>query len=229
MSGIAGHVTRKEGRIVEMPERVVKSLRWLTGIALSIPVIMLLVALGNPDESGLPDWGAILLSILPFGLVITIFVGILRQGTAGITAFAFSIVLMHYFALTEHFAAPADNVGQALALRGIPVIGVLAAIYFLRKDLAYNLRPFWYSMQAMKELQESMMKMRAKRDAKKRGETYDESKVMDAEAVVRAVEAQTGREVPKGMSGITVRPGFRQESKDKSSGSSRKQRKSRKK
>ena len=210
---------------MDFPDRVTKSFKWLTGLALSVPVTMLLIGFGSPRWVFGPV-ASVILSIMPLGIVVTAFVAMLRKGQRGIFAFSLGIVLMHYFAM--RMQPYTETTSEMLLTRGMPVIGVIFVLYFLREDLRYNLRPFWYSMQAMKELQESMMKMRAKREAKKRGETYDESKVMDAQAVVRQVEAQTGREVPKGMSGIAVKPGFRQESKKSSNKSKQAKRRKRK-
>lgn len=212
---MSGHVTRKDGKIVEFPERVNTIFKWLAGIAISVPAAMLLSGLADPGWV-FPTWAAIVLAILPFGLIVTAMVAMLRKGQGGIVAFATIISLMHLFSMRVEPLT--DGMLEMLLTRGIPLLAVVVTLVFLRLDLRYNLRPFWYSAQAMRDLQEAMMMARAKKDAKKRGETFDEKKVMDAEAVVRAVQAQTGMEIPKSMSGINVKPGFRQESKHKDSG-----------
>lgn len=212
MSAIPGHVTRKDGRIVELPETVNKFLKWLTGVCLVMPVILLLTGLFSP-RSVLPVWAGILLGILPFGIVITALVAALRAGKAGTAAYSSVLVLMNYFAMT--LEPHTSSVAESLLLRTVPIICMLATIWFLKQDLHYNLRPMWYSLQAMRDLQQQMANMKAAKDAKKRGEVFDPSKVIDAEAMVREVSAKTGRDIPAHMAGgFNMKPGFRQQSKD---------------
>src|SRR5690606_35675597 len=105
---------------------------------------------------------------------------------------------------------------EALISRLITVIGTGVILWMLRLDLHYNLRPLWYSLQAMRQFQEMATMAKMAKDAKKAGKPFDKNQVMDAEAIVRAVQSQTGREIPKHMAGgFTVKPGFRQEGKNK--------------
>ncbi len=215
MSGAAGHVTRKNGRIVEFPDRVQKSLRWLAIVALIPSCLMLLIGLFDARWV-FPVWASLLLSIFPFGLAITALVGMLRTGKGGVLAFSFALVFMQHmvFSLEPY----TNDLWEMLLTRSTTLIASVVVIYFFREDLRYNLRPFWYSLQAMRELQEMMMKQRMKRDAKKKGTEFDAEKVMDAEAVVRAFSAQSGKEIPKHMAGVTTKPGFRQQPKQKAKG-----------
>jgi hypothetical protein len=196
-----------------MPDRVGKMLKWLAGLALLTPVIMLLVGFGSPRAS-MAWWVALIVSILPISLIMAGMVGVLRQGFMGDAVYATVLVLLNFMAMTV--APHTGGIVEILVTRMTPIIGILAVVFFLREDLRYNLRPLWYSLQAMQDLQKTMATMRARKDAKKRGEDFDPSKVMDAEAIVRAVSAKTGRDIPAHMQGFNTRPGFRQEAKDKS-------------
>lgn len=228
MSATLGHVTRKDGRIVELPETVRKFLPWLAGVALVTPGIMLLTGLFTP-RSVLPAWAGILLGILPIGIILTALVMMLREGKWGNMAFASVLCVMNYFAMT--IEPHTEMLGEVLLVRGVPILCIVIALWLFRLDLHYNLRALWYSMQAMKEMQQQMANMKAARDAKKRGESFDPGKIIDAEAMVREAAAKTGREVPAHMAGgFNMRPGFRQNAKDESrkgSASASKQRKQR--
>ena len=213
MSGTPGTFSRKDGRISDLPDRVKKMYLWLTGIALLTPVIMLLIGFGAP-QGVLPTWAGVLLAILPTGLVLTVLVALLRTGMGGIVGFSFILTLMQFMALS--WKPYTTDMDEMILTRITPVLVIGLTLWLFWLDLHYNLRAFWYSVQAMKDLQESMMRMKMKADAKKRGETYDPDKVMDVQAVVRAMEQQTGQEVPKHMQGLTLKPGFRQEGKDSS-------------
>lgn len=221
MSGITGHVTRKDGRIVELPERVQKIFKWLVGASLLLPVIMLLVSLGDTNAAMGIGWA--IFALLPVAIVLVGIVAILRQGVNGIGVFAGVLVTASYFALT--IAPQMESTLENIITRLIPFAIVAVGLYFLKLDLHYNLRPLWYSMQAMKDMQEMMMKARAKKEAKKRGEEFDDSKFMDADAIIRAVQDRTGQSLPKHMQGITTRPGFRNQSASKPGGGGGKKKK----
>lgn len=211
MSVAVGHVTRKDGKIVEFPDQVTKMLKWLTGVSLLTPVIMLLVGLGDPH--GVPAWyWGMLICLLP-ALIIMSLISALRQNMRGNLAFGTTIVMLNYFAIT--IAPFSGDPLEMFITRAWPIIGIIAVLYFFRADLHYNLRPMWFSMKAMKEMQEMMMKQKMAREAKKRGETFDPNTTIDAEAIVRAMQAKTGKEIPAHMAGVTTKPGFRQESKNK--------------
>lgn len=216
MSATAGHVTRKDGRIVEMPERVVKIFRWLVLASLLFPAITLLVSLADSQAISNTFWG-MFLSVLPIGLVVTAGVAVLRTGKGGIAAYAGAIALFNFMALSTS-PVISTSILESFVTRLVPIIGIGAVLYFLKEDLHYNLRPFWYSIQAMKEMQEMMMKAQARKQAKKEGREYNEEDVMDAEAVIRSIQAKTGQDIPKHMQGLTTRPGFRQQSKKKQGG-----------
>ncbi len=227
MSKTPGFITKRDGRLESMPDGVKKAMRWLWGICLFMPALMLLTGLFS-YTAALPTWAGILLGILPFGIAITALVWALREGKWGNGAFAGSLVFLNYLGMSlEPYT---DTFGEMIMTRGVPIVGILITLSFLREDLHYNLRSFWYNMAAMRQLQEQMMKMKAAKDAKKAGRPYDPDKVMDAEAMVRELSAKTGHEIPKHMAGgINMKPGFRQERKDGSrrDGGASRQRRSR--
>jgi len=210
VSVAVGHVTRKDGRIVEFPDAVNKMLKWLTGLSLVTPVIMLLISFGSP-KAGAPIWLGVLLTIFPIGTALMILSNITREGMRGNIAFGSALALLNYCALT--IDPHTDQPIEMLLTRGWPIVGIIAVLYFFRIDLHYNLRPIWFSMKAMRQMQEMMMQQKMAKDAKKRGETYDPKKTIDAEAIVRAMQAKTGKDVPAHMAGISTKPGFREKPK----------------
>jgi hypothetical protein len=175
---------------------------------------MLLTGLFTP-RSVLPTWASILLGILPFGIVLTALVVMLREGKWGNMAFASVLTVMNFFAM--NIEPHTNTYGEMLMTRGIPIVCIVITLWLFRLDLHYNLRALWYSMQAMKEMQQQMANMKASRDAKKRGESFDPGKIIDAEAMVRDAAAKSGRDVPAHMAGgFNMKPGFRQAGKDES-------------
>jgi hypothetical protein len=225
VSKTPGFVTKRDGRLETLPDGVKKATRWLWGVSLAMPVVMLLSGLFS-HQAALPGWAGILLGILPFGIVITALVWALREGRWGNGAFAGSLVFLNFIGMTlEPYTA---TFGEMIMTRGVPIAAIVVTLSFLQEDLRYNLRTFWYNVAAMRQLQEQMMKMKAAKEAKKSGKPFDPNKVMDAEAMVRELSAKTGQEIPKHMAGgISMKPGFRQEKKDtsrKGNGASRQRR-----